>query len=188
METATAIRWSRVFSMPSADTFDMKCIHDFVWRYLNRSKVSIDPFARNKRWATYTNDLNPDTKAEHHLDAADFCKMVEDEGWQLADLGIFDPPYSPGQIVEVYDSVGIDTANAGQNGALYRRVRSAMDRVIVPGGIVLSFGWNSAGMGKGRGYEIVEIMLVTHGGAHNDTICMAERKLQGDLFQRSPFL
>ena len=31
-------------------------------------------------------------------------------------------------------------------------------------------------MGTGRGYELVEVMLVAHGGAHNDTICIAERK------------
>jgi hypothetical protein len=63
-----------------------------------------------------------------------------------------------------------------QNGKLYFEVRNMIDRLLKPGGIVLSFGWNSAGMGKGRGYEIIEILLVAHGGAHNDTICMAERK------------
>jgi len=42
---------------------------------------------------------------------------------------------------------------------------------------VLSFGWNSVGMGITRGYEIVEILLVCHGGAHNDTICIAEKKI-----------
>jgi hypothetical protein len=31
-------------------------------------------------------------------------------------------------------------------------------------------------MGKKHGFEIIEVMLVAHGGAHNDTICMAERK------------
>jgi hypothetical protein len=40
----------------------------------------------------------------------------------------------------------------------------------------LSFGWNSTGMGQKRGYEIIEILIVAHGSAHNDTICMAERK------------
>jgi hypothetical protein len=31
-------------------------------------------------------------------------------------------------------------------------------------------------MGKKRGMELVEIMLVSHGIGHNDTICMAEQK------------
>ena len=31
-------------------------------------------------------------------------------------------------------------------------------------------------MGLNRGYKKVEIMLVAHGGWHNDTICVVERK------------
>jgi hypothetical protein len=31
-------------------------------------------------------------------------------------------------------------------------------------------------MGFSRGFEVEEIMLVSHGRGHHDTICMAERK------------
>jgi hypothetical protein len=31
-------------------------------------------------------------------------------------------------------------------------------------------------MGIGRGYELLETLLVAHGGGHNDTICIAEKK------------
>jgi hypothetical protein len=44
--------------------------------------------------------------------------------------------------------------------------------------VVLSFGWNSAGMGDF--FEPVELLLVAHGGAHNDTICVAERCIKTD--------
>lgn len=67
---------NRVWAMPSADTFDIAPIGDLVKRYLSQSKISIDPFARNKRWATYTNDLNPITDAEYHMMASDFLKML----------------------------------------------------------------------------------------------------------------
>jgi N6-adenosine-specific RNA methylase IME4 len=60
-----------------------------------------------------------------------------------------------------------------QNAALYARVRRAARALCKPGTRVLSFGWNSAGMGDG--FEREEILLVAHGGAHNDTICVAER-------------
>lgn len=162
--------------MPSADTFSIKPIGDFVQRYLSASSESVDPFARDKRWASHTNDLNPATAAEHHMDAEEFCLLLAERGVR-ADLGLFDPPYSPRQISEVYKSVGREVGTAGtQNGALYRRVRDALDRCITPGGVVLSFGWNSSGMGVKRGYQIEEILLVAHGGGHNDTICVAERK------------
>lgn len=44
--------------------------------------------------------------------------------------------------------------------------------------IVISFGWNTNGMEINRGFKIEEILLVAHGGAHNDTICTVERKIQ----------
>jgi hypothetical protein len=53
--------------MPNGDTFSVKPIGDFVRSYLDAATVSVDPFARDKRWATHTNDLNPATQAERRL-------------------------------------------------------------------------------------------------------------------------
>lgn len=162
--------------MPNAETFSVPPIGDFVRRYLLPGMVSVDPFARNKRWATHTNDLDPTTAAEHHMDAEDFLKLMAQRG-VAADLVLFDPPYSPRQISECYKSIGLDVGMEGtQNAALYRRVRDAIRPLVRPGGVVLSFGWSSVGMGEGSGFVIEEIMLCCHGGAHNDTICMAERR------------
>lgn len=80
--------------MPNGDTFSVPPIGDFVRSYLAASRCSVDPFARNKRWATHTNDLNPETEAEHHMDAEEFLRMLALRGVK-ADLVIFDPPYSP---------------------------------------------------------------------------------------------
>lgn len=44
------------------------------------------------------------------------------------------------------------------------------------GGKVITFGWNSGGIGKTNGFEISRILLVPHGGWHNDTICTVEIK------------
>lgn len=67
-----------------------------------------------------------------------------------------------------------------QSALLYQRVRDAIAPIVAPGGIVLSFGWNSVGMGKRHGYEQIEILLCCHGGAHNDTICLAEKQVDAD--------
>jgi len=170
------MKFSRVWAMPNADTFSIRPIREFVNRYEMVADISVDPFSRNAEIATYTNDLDPSTQAQHHMDAEDFLRHTAAQGIR-ADLVIFDPPYSPRQISECYKQVGREAGMAGtQNGALYKRVRDAIDPLLKPGGIVLSFGWNSNGMGKVRGYEMVEILLVAHGGGHNDTICLAERK------------
>lgn len=153
--------------MPSADTFDCPPIGALVRRYLAQSTVSVDPFARNKRWATYTNDLSPETAAEYHLDAVDFLKTLCQRG-VVADLVIFDPPYSMHQQTVTY---GHKTEIA------LTAVYDAAYQLLQVGGMALSFGFNSNGMGKVRNFEIAELHLVAHGGHHNDTICLAERKL-----------
>ena len=42
----------------------------------------------------------------------------------------------------------------------------------------MTFGWNSGGIGKTKGFEIVEILMVAHGGWHNDTIVTIEKKVK----------
>ena len=171
------VSFSRVWAMPNGDTFSVAPIGDFVRRYLSAAKVSIDPFSRNKRWATHTNDLNPETAADYHMDAEKFLLMLGAQGVK-ADLIIFDPPYSPRQISECYKSVGLEVGmKETQSALLYQRVRDAIIPVCTEDAIVLSFGWNSVGMGKRHSFEQIEIMLCCHGGAHNDTICLAEKRL-----------
>lgn len=169
--------FNRKWAMPASDTFDCEPIGDFVKRYLSDSICSVDPFSRNKKWATHTNDLNPNTSADHHLDAEDFLSRLSAKSIK-ADLIILDPPYSPRQISECYALSGIKvTMKDTQNAALYKRVRDAVFTIASPNAIVLSFGWNSSGMGITRGFEIIEILMVCHGGAHNDTICIAECRM-----------
>jgi hypothetical protein len=136
----------------------------------------VDPFARNSKWGTITNDLNPDSAAQFHLEATDFCQQLAATGCQ-AEAVLFDPPYSPRQISECYKRVGLAVSTADtQNARLYKSVRDGLDALLVSGGIAISCGWNSAGFGIGRGYDQIELLLVAHGGAHNDTIVTVERK------------
>ena len=167
------MKFSRTWAMPNKNTFSIPPIEEFVRWYLHG--ISVDPFARDCQMAIYTNDLNPHTCAKYHLDAVEFLNNISADGI-MADIVLFDPPYSPRQISECYTAAGkkagmVDT----QNAALYAMVRAAIKKICRPGSIVLSFGWNSCGMGKG--WQTEEIMLVAHGGAHNDTICLAERML-----------
>lgn len=167
----------RIWAMPSADTFDVPPIGDFVKRYLRNSKVSIDPFARNKRWATYTNDLNPDTAADCHMTALEFLLSLVSRGVS-ADLVIFDPPYTVTQSKQVYESIGLPfLLNDAQQAGVWSQEKGICYDLLACGGVFLHFGYHSNGMGKSRDMQIEEILLVAHGRNHNDTICMAERKI-----------
>jgi hypothetical protein len=169
-----------MWAMPDGETFSIRPIAKFVHKYMHSNKISIDPFARNSNMATYTNDLNPKTNAKYHEDVWLFLKRLKSMK-VTADLVLFDPPYSLRQMKEIYNGIGIDKLSMGDTQRLgsWTKERDAIADIISDQGIVLSFGWNSNGMGKGRGFEIIEIMLVSHGGAHNDTICIAEKKVKG---------
>lgn len=176
-------RFHRVWAMPNSETFNVPPIGDMVKSYLRNSKVSVDAFARNKRWATYTNDINPNTEAEYHMDARDFMRKMVAKGI-IADLIIFDPPYSPRQVSEVYKEIGLTaTMKDTQTASMKKDCRKLIRQLSRTGTVVLSFGWNTVGMGKG--WNTMETMLVCHGGDHNDTICLAEAMVskQGDLFE-----
>lgn len=166
------IKLNRKFSMPSKSTFQCHGIRAFVDSYLAKSKISIDPFARNFQGCKYTNDINPKTKAKYHMYALEFLDILRQKDIK-SDLVIFDPPYSLEQCKRSYDNFSYDDT---LNCIYWTEEKNIILDLLELDGIFLHFGWHSNGMGKKRGFAIEEILLVSHGGAHNDTICMAERR------------
>ncbi len=170
---------TRSWSMANSNTFDIPCVGNLVNKYLQISNTSIDPFARNKEWATFTNDLNENTKAMWHMDALDFLNLMVEMGIK-ADLVIFDPPYSPRQIKECYEGVGLKMQQKDAwrtNG--WSKEKDIINSMLLPGGVFLYFGWNTCGMGEKRGFSIEKIQIVCHGPGHNDLLCTVERKVEG---------
>lgn len=172
---------TRKWVMPNPETFQMKPVKELLLKYIelkkketNRDLIIIDPFARDSQIGTITNDLNPNTKAQYHLDASDFCDQLKINNIK-ADIIIFDPPYSPRQVKEVYESIGRKvTAQDTQNGRYNKIIKDKLTELLANNGLVISFGWNSCGFGLKRGFKIVEILLLCHGGSHNDTIITVE--------------
>lgn len=164
---------NREWAMPNAWTFEIDPIGDLVEREVAASDgLWIDPFAGKSEYADVTNDFNPDLDTDYTMKADEFLATFDDGD---VDGGvIFDPPYSPRQVKEMYDDVGVEVRIDDVQSTFYSRKREAIARVCSEGATVLSFGWNSVGIGKTRGFEKREILLVCHGGAHNDTICTIE--------------
>ncbi len=165
----------RVWAMPSKWTFQIQPIAELLAKYVGDGKGWIDPFCGEASLAEITNDLNPERPAKFHLDALECLQTLR--GGQYKGI-LIDPPYSPRQVKECYDSIGRhmeqDDALLGYKRGLYHKAATPLIEI---GGIAISCGWNSVGFGKKHGFEIVEIMLVCHGGAHNDTIVTVERKV-----------
>ena len=153
----------RKWAMPNKRTFTIKPIKRLIERETRDCKVILDlfpyPFER---------------------DALEVAKETSDGS---IDCVLFDPPYSFHQLNVSYNNEGEKITDT------YRRdLKKEICRIVKPGGIIISFGWNSNGVSidhkPGAGLKVMEktrILLVAHGGGHNDTIVTVERKIQETL-------
>ena len=97
---------NRVWSMPNSNTFSIPPIGELISKYISKlpkESMIIDPFANSNRFGTITNDLDPQYDTDYHMDATDFLCMLDDN---IADMVLWDPPYSPRQVSECYKSLG----------------------------------------------------------------------------------
>ena len=166
--------------MPNSKTFTIKPIKELIKSELVEG-VIIDPFANEAsirevmtdKQQYITNDLDTDYDTDYHMDALDFLKQFEDNS---VDMVLYDPPYSPRQVSEVYKSLGKTVNMQTTQASYWGNQKKEIARILKPNGKVITFGWNSGGIGKTKGMEIQKILLVAHGGWHNDTICTVEIK------------
>tara|TARA_R110000868_G_scaffold403056_1_gene679905 strand:- start:417 stop:926 length:510 start_codon:yes stop_codon:yes gene_type:complete len=165
---------SRAWAMPNKNTFSIPPIKALISKYMNGGKW-VDPFSRLSPFSNVcvTNDLSDEFAADYHMESIDFLREFETGSVEGV---LFDPPYSPRQISECYKQVGRVVHMQDTQSSFYGDRKNEVARITKPGAIVLCFGWNSQGIGIKRGFKMIEILLVAHGGAHNDTICTVEGK------------
>jgi len=177
------LKVERAFAMANRWTFTIKPIRELIVFYMENTGPWIDPFAGFNSPAHITNDINPDTKTMYHLDAIEFMKQFDNESI----LGVLnDPPYSERQIIESYSGHGLN--NNPCSTKYKQQMKQEINRVLRPGGYVISFGWNSNGCSIYRQrsnyhaqLEKIHVLLVAHGMNKNDTIVTVERKVQTTL-------
>mgnify|MGYP003146064484 FL=1 len=141
----------RAWAMPNKRTFTIKPIEKLIEEELGTDYIDPFPF-------------------EYKEDASEYLKRVEAHNY-----GVFDPPYSPRQLKECYKGKGeYDTKSSTWSNWKDLMGQKVLDKCI-------SFGWNTCGLGKKRGFEITRILIVCHGGMHNDTICTVKHRVQERL-------
>lgn len=178
-----SIRIERIWSMPNKNTFEIPPIKALLEEEVDLSKYWIDPFANRNKIASVTNDLNLEYDTDYHLDALDFLKLFEDAS---VDGVLYDPPYSSRQVSECYNDVGYTVTWDTTKASFWGNHKREISRIVKIGGKVIIFGWNSGGIGYKYGFEIERILLVPHGGWHNDTICTVEVKThEGEYRKKS---
>lgn len=163
----------RVWAMPNSNTFSIPPVRKLIDKHYHKN--SIDPFANSNKIAKVTNDINPEFDTDYTMDAIDFLRMLPDNS---VDLVLYDPPYSPRQVSEVYKKFGRTVNMQTTQASYWSDQKKEIQRILRTGGKVITCGWNSGGIGIKYGFRIIDILLVPHGGWHNDTIVTVEIKFK----------
>lgn len=169
----------RKWAMPNKNTFQIKPIKDLIERYIEqigKDKVILNPFANISAYGI-TNDIDETIDTDYHMDAIDFLKMYPDNS---VDMVLYDPPFSPRQVSECYNKCNKTVNMTTTQSSYWSNQKKEIGRIVKKEGIVICCGWNTGGIGENNGFEIIEILLVPHGGWHNDTIVTVCKKVKED--------
>ena len=148
------IKFERHWCMPSHKTFTIKPIKNLIDTELGSDYIDPFPYPFKQ-------------------DAIDYLKTIPDNSINHL---VFDPPYSQRQLKEMYHNNGISLEHP-MNASYWSKCKSEISRIVKSSGKVISFGWSSNGIGMKYGFKITKIVLIAHGGQHNDTIATVEVKL-----------
>lgn len=164
------LRIERIWAMPNKWTFKIKPIKALLDSEVNG--FCCDPYCgeNGNKYAQVTNDL-----ALGGIDALEFLKQQKANEF---DCVLLDPPYSLRQVSEHYKKAGVKITGWHTSVGYNSSLKNEAARIIKTNGKCICFGWNSMGLGKNRGFKMIRILLVPHGGSKNDTIVTVETKLQ----------
>jgi len=149
-------------------TFEMPRIKEWTekrsqGRVLNlfagKTKLNIDEMRVDA-----SNEFAPD----YHGDCREFIKMATNTS-EVYDVVLLDPPYTWRKSKEKYEGYMI-----GQ----YPRLKDELLPIMSSTGRVISYGWDTVGMGKLRGFKKVGLCVVCHGGDSRDTLIIVEDRIE----------
>lgn len=107
-------------------------------------------------------DSDKTMNADYYIDAYYFVKKRKNK----FDTIILDPPYAYRKSMEMYN---------GHKASKFNQLKDLLHKILNKEGIIITFGYHSVSMGKGRGFKQVKLLLMSHGGAIHDTIAVIEK-------------
>jgi hypothetical protein len=164
------IRLTYLEQPPSVYTFEMPkvklwvesvCVGKTLNLFARKILLDIDE---------YRVDIDRNANANKYCDAYEFISRWDGE---LFSTVLLDPPYNLRKSREKY---------GGRYIGSFTKIKNYIPSIIKHGGKVVTFGYDTVGMSKKRGFTKTDILVVCHGGDHNDTLAVVERYVQPHLF------
>lgn len=126
-----------------------------------------DPFARNCPVGTHTNDLNPHTQAENHIDGLEWLRLQPSSYF---DCVILDPPFSDVANDRIYDHERIhgEKSNIYTQATYFKSVMMEIFRILKPNGRCLRFGYTTSTLCKGL--TLARLWVVNFYSPRNDVL------------------
>lgn len=174
----------RYWAMPNRWTFEIEPIQKLIHREMGDG-LWIDPFAGKSDIADITNDIDPERETDFTKKATEFLRTFDTN--EVNGGVLIDPPYSATQLKRKYSEIGMEPNRDETNPGFYGETKDEVARICKPGAKVLTFGWNSTGVGTGRGFKKKKIVMFCHGSSRNDTICVVENFVSEGATQLSNF-
>ena len=149
-------------------TFRNKRIRHWVEQNVEGQVLNLFAGETRLDCAETRNDCRGEMQPDFCMDALDFVTWWRNKMIPIFDSVILDPPYSYRKSIEMYD---------GAKASTFTHMINVLPDIMTPVGNVITFGYQSNIMGKGRGFEPEHILLMSHGGAIHDTIAVSERRI-----------
>ena len=121
-------------------------------------------------------DIDKNVPADYYMEAFEFVNFAKEQGMKF-DTIVLDPPYNLRKSREKY---------GGRYIGSFTKIKNALLPLMNDGCIVISYGYDTVGMSKCRGFEKIGVCVVCHNGDHNDTLCVVEKLIANPLTQANP--
>jgi hypothetical protein len=112
-------------------------------------------------------DIDPTMpQIDYVMDSYEFVKMAIEKGMKW-DTVILDPPYNMRKSREKYGDRWIGS---------FTKIKDLIPQIVSEHGRTISFGYDTVGMSKSRGFQKIGICIICHNGDHQDTLAIYEGK------------
>jgi len=154
-----------LYQQPARYTFEQPKLKAWCEKWCNGYVLNLFAgLVRFKNLTEFRVDISNEFLPNICMDAQEFVETTN----QTFDTVIFDPPYNWRKSREKYG----DGRYIGNE----KKLKDILPRVLNSHGRVISFGYDTVGMSRSRGFEKIAICIVCHSGNHHDTLCVVEER------------